>query len=197
MHHPFSFPSQELDSRPFISSTVHSFILSHIHSLSHSSDCISIFPSSGLVPGQADPVCPPHACLHLPHTQDSTWEHELHLLQKTGLSHCTMNSHSPCQTSKVQRGSLDGGPNPETKLPMTKQQSELLPAGLNRWKRGDPHVHQDAVDRKKCVVSREVPASPTTRCSQQSQYVPIFPYGVWTTRIWGRLLEHTDSFTSY
>lgn len=55
---------------------------------------------------------------------------------------------------------------------MTKRQSELLPAGLTGWKLGDPHVHKDAVDWKKCLISREVPASPTTHCSQQSCACP-------------------------
>ena len=55
---------------------------------------------------------------------------------------------------------------------MTKHQSELLPAGLTGWELGDPHVHKDAVDRKKCLISREVPASPTTHCSQQSCACP-------------------------
>lgn len=48
---------------------------------------------------------------------------------------------------------------------LTKCQCELLPAGFTHWKLGDPHVHKGTADRKKCLVSREVSASPIIHSS--------------------------------
>lgn len=80
---------------------------------------------------------------------------------------------------------------------MTKYQSELLPAGLTRRKLGNPYVHKDAVDRKKCLVSREVLGGPATHCGQQLWHMPVLPHGVWTSTDMGGSGAYTaDSFTS-